>query len=205
MDTVVIIAVAVIVVAAVLFLTFVTLGRGVISGGERLKQRFGPEYHRAVARQDGDVKAAEWELRERVKRHGAIRERPLPEGVRERYTAHWIEIQQRFVDSPREAVSETETLLARLAKDRGYPDVPPIEEQIAAISVHHGDHVHGYRSVHTAAHDQVDTEGMRQAMAEARVLFDELATAQPTAAPSRRREHALPAFTRRHPKGSDTA
>jgi hypothetical protein len=201
MDTVmIIIAVAVIVVAAVFF----ALGRGVISGGERLKRRFGPEYHRAVARQEGDVKAAERELRERVRRHGALRERPLPQGVRELYSAQWIEVQRRFVDSPQEALTETEALLARLAKERGYPDGQRVEEQIAAISVHHGDQVHGYRSVHAAVHDQVDTEEMRRAMNEAQGLFDEL-TAEPPTTSASRRDHAPRAFARRHAKGSGTS
>ncbi|MGP3966352.1 hypothetical protein [Streptomyces sp. 6N223] len=193
MDTAVIIAVAAIVAAAVLFFA---LGRGAVSGRERLKRRFGPEYHRAVAREQGDVKAAGRELRARVARYGSIRERPLPPGIRERYTVQWIEIQQRFVDAPQEALTETETLLARLAKDRGYPDGQPVEEQIAAISVHHGDQVHGYRSVHAAVHDQVGTEEMRRAMTEARGLFDALTAEEPTAS-ARRREHAPWAFARR--------
>jgi hypothetical protein len=194
MGTVLFVAVAVVVVAALLYFV---LGRRMSGGREGLKRRFGPEYHRAVARHEGDVAAAERELRERVKRHGSIQERPLAPGTRERYTAEWIEIQQRFVDAPRQALADAETLLGRLAKDRGYPDAQPVEEQIAAVSVHHGEHVHGYRSVRAAAHDRVDTEGMRRAMIEARGLFDALTADRPGGA-ERRRDRAPRALTRRH-------
>lgn len=194
MDTVLIIAVAVIVVAAVLFYV---LGWGV-RGEEGLKRRFGSEYHRAVAQQEGDAKAAERELRERVRRYGSLRERRLSPEARELYAAQWTEIQRRFVDSPQEAVTETEALLARLANDRGYPDGQRTEEQVAALSVHHGDQVHGYRKVHAAAHEPADTEKMRRAMNEARGLFDALTEERRPSAPASRHVHAPRPFARRH-------
>lgn len=201
MDTVLIIAVAVIVVAAVLvFALSWGAARAQETGGVGLKRRFGSEYHRAVAQRDGDTKAAERELRERVKRHGSLEERPLPPTAREMYAAQWTEVQRRFVDSPQEAVTETGALLARLAHDRGYPDGQRVEEQIAALSVHHGERVHGYRRVRAAARDDRDTEEMRQAMNEARGLFDALMTERPNATTSRR-VPALAAFTRRQSKG----
>ncbi|MFE0517018.1 hypothetical protein ACFW2E_46050, partial [Streptomyces sp. NPDC058964] len=45
-------------------------------GGRSLKRRFGPEYDRTVARHDGDTKAADRALAERVDRVGGLRERP---------------------------------------------------------------------------------------------------------------------------------
>jgi hypothetical protein len=45
--------------------------------------------------------------------------RPLPEGARERYAASWRAIEARFVDSPTEAVSEADQLVASLARERG--------------------------------------------------------------------------------------
>jgi len=45
--------------------------------------------------------------------------RPLPEGARERYAASWRAIEARFVDSPQEAVSEADQLVASLARERG--------------------------------------------------------------------------------------
>ncbi|WP_326654279.1 MULTISPECIES: hypothetical protein [unclassified Streptomyces] len=201
----VIIAVAVVVVAAALF-----AGLGRDGGGRGLKRRFGPEYDRAVALHDGDTRAAERELDERVKRHGSLKEQPLPPETREQYVAQWAGIQEQFVDSPQKAVIEADALLARLAKDRGFPDGEQFEEQAAAISVHHADHVEGYLRVHTAVRGQGGTEEMREAMVEARGLFDALITEQPADWGGRRRKsradrgHTPWTLSRHHTKGSDT-
>lgn len=91
----IVIVAAVLVVAAVLTLR----GRG-SQHGRGLKRRFGPEYDRAVARHDGDEKAAERELAERVERHGSLRQQPLEPAERQRYEDRWTAAQERFVDSP---------------------------------------------------------------------------------------------------------
>ncbi|MEU0017114.1 hypothetical protein ABZ173_05545 [Streptomyces rochei] len=173
----IVIVAAVLVVAAVLALR----ARGPRHGGN-LKRRFGPEYERAVARHDGDTKAAERELADRVERHGSLRERPLEPAERERFEARWTAAQERFVDSPREAVEEADRLLAELAAARGFPAGGQYEEQVAALSVHHAHHVDGYRRVHRVTHARADgerdagagTEEMRESMVAARALFDEL-------------------------------
>lgn len=172
MLTIVIIAVIVIAAVAVLI-----VGRGRIrdGGGRGLKHRFGPEYDRAVADHDGDTKAAEQELGERVKQHGSLDEQPLSPEARARYRAQWADVQEQFVDSPQQAVTQADALLAGLARDRGFPG-KQFEEQFAALSVHHPDQVPGYRSMHTAARGQSGTEEMREAMVEARSLFEALVT-----------------------------
>lgn len=144
-----------IVIAAVV----VVLGGAVLAlrtrgaqGGRGLKRRFGPEYERAVARHDGDVKAAERELAQLVERHGGLRERPLEPTEAERFEARWAAAQEHFVESPKEAVHEADRLLAELAQARGFPDGAQYEEQLAALAVHHADHVQGYRHVHHVAH-----------------------------------------------------
>ncbi|MBE8475671.1 hypothetical protein [Streptomyces justiciae] len=219
MTTGVIIALIVI-VAAVVVVAVVLARRG--PGGRDLKRRFGPEYDRAVARHDGDSQAAERELAERVDKHGSLRERDLEPAQRQQYEARWAAAQERFVESPREAVSEADRLLGEVAGARGFPDGAQYEEQLAALSVHHANHVHGYRHVHRVAHTRGGTEDgvrggteeMREAMVEARALFEEL-----VGAGGRRRELAesssgdrsarhdghghLPwTFTRRQAKGS---
>ncbi|MEU3895509.1 hypothetical protein [Streptomyces sp. NPDC045251] len=174
----IVIVAAVLVVAAVLALR----ARGPQHGGS-LKRRFGPEYDRAVARHDGDTKAAERELADRVERHGSLRERELEPAEHERFEARWTAAQERrFVDSPREAVGEADRLLAELAGARGFPDGGQYEEQLAALSVHHAHHVDGYRRVHRVTHARVDgahdagagTEEMRESMVAARALFEDL-------------------------------
>ncbi|MFE0454481.1 hypothetical protein ACFW2D_25010 [Streptomyces sp. NPDC058914] len=177
----IVIVAAVIAVAAVLAVR----ARGSHSG-RGLKQRFGPEYDRAVARHDGDVKAAERELDALVERHGGLRERPLEPAERERFEARWTAAQEHFVDSPRQAITEADQLLAEVAGARGFPDGGQYEEQVAALSVHHARHVHGYRRVHQVARFHTDggarsgqapgTEDLRSALVEARALFDDLLT-----------------------------
>lgn len=169
MTTLVIILAVVVVVAAGAFLVF-----GRKNGGHGLRRRFGPEYERAVARHDGDTKAAEHELNERLKRHGSLDERALTPEERERYLARWAQVQDRFVDSPQQAVAEADTLLAELARDMGFPDGKDFDEQSDALSVHHAKHVHGYRRVHAAKRGEGDTEQLRTALVEARGLFDVL-------------------------------
>ncbi|WP_030931952.1 hypothetical protein [Streptomyces sp. NRRL S-646] len=197
MSTGMIIALIVIVAAVVVVAAALTLRARGGYGGRDLKRRFGPEYDRTLARHDGDAKAAERELTERVERHGSLREQPLEPGRREEFTARWTAAQERFVDAPREAVTEADRLLAELAALRGFPDDSHYEEQLAALSVHHADHVHGYRHVHRVARvsgqdgDRADTEEMREAMVEARALFEDL-----TAPPRRTEKTPASAATR---------
>ncbi|MEU6124143.1 hypothetical protein [Streptomyces sp. NPDC047123] len=183
MSTVLIIVLIVVVVAVLAGVAFVVLnGRQGASGTRGLQRRFGPEYDRAVARHDGDTKAAERDLGERVKRHGSLQLVPLDPAAREQYTARWTVAQERFVDSPREAVAEADRLIAELAGERGFPTADHYEDQVEALSVHHAHHVHGYRKAHRAALGTTDpetatgneTEELRAALIEARELFEAL-------------------------------
>ncbi|MEU9519775.1 hypothetical protein [Streptomyces sp. NPDC048224] len=214
----IVIVAVVLVVAAVLALR----ARGPQHGGS-LKRRFGPEYDLAVARHDGDTKAAERELAERVRRHGSLHTRPLEPAERERFEARWTAAQERFVDSPREAVGEADRLIAELAGARGFPGGEQYEEQLTALSVHHAHHVEGYRRVHRVTHSRVDdardggadTEHMRESMVEARALFEALmrpsrheggdrkrtGTEADRSAPAARESHTL-SFGKRRPKES---
>lgn len=221
MSTGMIIALIVIVAVVVVVAAALTLRNRNAPGGHGLRRRFGPEYERALARHDGDTRATEHELAERVKRHGSLRTRPLEPAERERFEARWAAAQERFVDSPREAVAEADRLLDELAGARGYPDGGRYDEQLDALSVHHAHHVHGYRRVHHVVHapagdgaaGHAGTEEMREALVEARALFDDLVTANrhetktdrgSRQAPARTNSRAhLPwGVTRRHAKGS---
>ncbi|MER5630911.1 hypothetical protein CP967_09475 [Streptomyces nitrosporeus] len=170
MTTTVVIIVAVLLVAAIGYL----LVRSRRGAGHGLRRRFGPEYDRTVARHGGDTKAAEHELAERVRLHGSLHERPLSPEAREAYAGRWAMVQETFIDSPGEAVAEADALLARLARDRGFPDGTGFEEQADALSVHHAEQVDGYRKVHHALGDRSSTEQLRSALVEARALFDVL-------------------------------
>lgn len=205
MSTGVIIALIVCVVAVLAVAAILTSKARRPHGGHSLKRRFGPEYDRTVARHDGDTKAAERELAERVERHGGLRERPLEPQRREQYEARWTAVQERFVDSPRDAVAEADRIIADVADERGFPGDGRYEEQVDALSVHHAEHVHGYRKVHRVVRADgtgtgtgggtgggTGTEEMRESLLEARALFDELVGASAAArsghGPTHRRE-----------------
>lgn len=172
-----------------------TLGHRRIGRG--LKRRLGPEYERLVTRHEGDTKAADRELGDRLKRHGSTPQRPLSSAARERYAAQWAGIQERFVDSPQEAVAEADALLARLTADRGFPDGGSFEERLAALSVHHARHVDGYRGMHEAVGTRGGTEEKRRAMVAARGLFDALVAQHPADSGRHRPQ-------RHHTQGSGT-
>ncbi|MFD6425287.1 hypothetical protein [Streptomyces sp. NPDC060198] len=167
--TTVLIIVGVLVVVAIAGY-FLQRGRATGTGG--LKRRFGPEYDRVLARHQGDTKLAEQELGERVKRHGSISAQPLSAEARERYTARWTRVQERFVDAPEDAVAEAGDLLDELSRDRGFPEAGSAEDRAEALSVHHGAHVDAYRRVHGARDGSGGTEELRKDLVGARALFD---------------------------------
>ncbi|CAM5335311.1 MULTISPECIES: hypothetical protein [Streptomyces griseus group] len=169
--TTAIIIIAVVVVAAIA--AFLLL-RGRPVGGRGLRSRFGPEYERVVARHDGDTAAAERELGDRVKRHGRLEKHPLTDEARARYAARWASAQELFVESPERSLAEADALLADLSRERGFPAGEDFEDRTDALSVHHAAHVHGYRRVHSARRGDASTEEMREALVDARGLFDSL-------------------------------
>ncbi|MFF4013990.1 hypothetical protein [Streptomyces sp. NPDC001843] len=202
MSTGLIIALIVIVAAVVVVAAAMTMRARGGNGGRNLRRRFGPEYDHVLARHDGDTKAAERELTERLERHGGLHERPLEPAERERFEARWAAAQEHFVDSPREAVAEVDRLISEVAGARGFPDGGQYEEQLAALSVHHAGHVQGYRRVHRAVAPSgtgtsadgstpgTDTEELRAAMLEARALFEELTRSEPRTPVAHKAQHA---------------
>lgn len=169
-------------VAVVVIVALVLARPAMRSSGSRLRSRFGPEYERTVARHNGDTKVAEKDLSERLRRHGGLRPQGLSAVAREQYVAQWAGVQEQFVDSPARAVAEADQLLGRLVRDRGYP-IDTYDEQVDALSVHHAEHVEGYRRVHTvaalAADGRAGTEELREAVVQARALFEQLVSAGP--------------------------
>jgi hypothetical protein len=176
MSTGVIIIVVVAVVLAAVLAAGIVRARG--GGGKNaLRRHFGPEYDLNVAEHAGDTKAAERELDDRLRRYRGLKTEPLSGELRERYVAEWAGTQELFIESPEHAVAGADQLLARLARDRGYPS-DRYEEQVAALSVHHADCVQGYRQLHAAAararEGRADTEELREAVVHARPFFEDL-------------------------------
>ncbi|SJZ38184.1 hypothetical protein SAMN02745673_00197 [Marinactinospora thermotolerans DSM 45154] len=141
-----------------------------------LRERFGPEYDRAVE-EHGGRRDAERELARREKRHSRLDLRPLTPRAREEYSRGWAAIQERFVDSPIEAVREADDLVSRLMVERGYPTEGE-EQRLADLSVEHSAAMQDYRAAREvrARVDRGDapTEELREAMVRYRSLFADL-------------------------------
>jgi hypothetical protein len=145
-----------------------------------LRDRFGPEYDRAV-KQHGSERKAEAKLTDRETRVELLKIRELDVPERERYLAQWKAVQSRFVDYPKGAVTEADELVCSLMQTRGYP-VTDFEQRAADISVDHPRVVENYRSAHAVAlqlgKGEASTEDLRTAMIHYRSLFDELVQVQ---------------------------
>lgn len=141
-----------------------------------LRQRFGPEYERAV-KERGSEREAQNLLAEREKRVSKYHIRDLGESERAQYAEHWRRVQARFVDDPRGAVMDADESVGLLMGTRGYP-MAEFEQRAADLSVDHPRVVEHYRAAHAIAErhraGQASTEDLRQAMIHYRSLFEDL-------------------------------
>lgn len=139
-----------------------------------LRQKFGPEYDRAVVTHGSKAEA---QLADREKRIDKLNIRDLDAMEHERYSKQWQAVQSRFVDSPKGAVVEADDLVCSVMKVRGYP-VADFDQRAADISVDHPRVVENYRSGHEialrAGKEGATTEDFRTAMIHYRSLFEEL-------------------------------
>lgn len=148
----------------------------------RLKDRFGPEYDRAVERTpDRGLAEAELQNREkRVKKYNIV---PLSEHDRAHYQHAWDRVQNRFVDDPRAAAMEADELIFEVMERRGYP-VNGFEQAAADLSVDHPAVVENYRAAALIAQKnrqgEAGTEELRQALVYYRSLFHDLLQATPS-------------------------
>jgi len=164
---------AVIVILAVVVWWYIRKRRSTTAD---LRQKFGPEYDRAVLAH-GSERKAEAKLADREKRIEKLNIRDLDPTEHERYSKQWQSVQSRFVDSPKGAVAEADDLVSSVMKARGYP-VSEFDQRAADISVDHPRVVENYRSAHAIAlrvgKEQATTEDLRTAMIHYRSLFEEL-------------------------------
>jgi hypothetical protein len=142
----------------------------------KLKQRFGPEYDRAII-EFGGRSRAEAELTSREKRVAGLEIVPLTSADAVRFTQAWGALQGRFIDNPKGVVLDADQLVRELMAKRGYP-MSDFEHRAADISVDHPGVVATYRAAQAiAARDErgeADTEELRKAVVHYRTLFDEL-------------------------------
>jgi hypothetical protein len=143
---------------------------------EKLRERFGPEYHHTVRTlKNRDV--AEAELRQREKRVSQFHIVPLPAAECIRYQDSWMAIQSEFVDHPETAVANANKLVQEVMERRGYP-MARFEQSAADLSVDHPTVVENYRAAHRISERSrqgaADTEELRQALVYYRALFQDL-------------------------------
>jgi hypothetical protein len=145
-------------------------------GSAGLRNRFGPEYDRAVDNSD-DRRAAEAGLRERERERAQFDIKPLPEADRLRFADEWRDLQELFVDQPAEAAAGADVLITRVMEAQGYP-MKDFDAQAELVSVDHPNTVENYRFAHAVQQrsgaQQASTEDLREALLRYRSLFEEL-------------------------------
>jgi hypothetical protein len=160
------IIIAVIVVAAAV----------VVASGElrqaRMRRQFGPQYDR-LAGELGSRRKADAELTARQRRVEALGIRPLSPEQQASYSGDWAAIQERFVDTPTEAVAAADALIWDVMRDRGYP-ADDRNASMEALSVYHARSLDGYLRAQEKRTDPATTEQLRKAMIRHRALFQDL-------------------------------
>jgi hypothetical protein len=143
---------------------------------QQLQRQFGPEYERTVDKA-GDRRTAERDLQQRTQERKELEIRPLDPGARAAYAQRWRTAQERFVDTPTQAVGDADALVEEVMRERGYP-VGDFERQARAVSVDHADVVSEYHAAHDISErtrrGEASTEQLREAMVHYRTLFAEL-------------------------------
>ena len=143
---------------------------------DHLRERFGPEYDRAVSDRDSR-RAAEAELERREEKRERLDIVPLSPESREEYLRSWRDVQAGFVDEPSQAVGEADRLVTEVMRERGYP-MDEFDQRVADLSVDHAYVVEHYRAAHAInlqnENGGASTEELRQAVVHYRALFEEL-------------------------------
>lgn len=163
-------------IAVVLIIALVAWSAARKRRSDSLRNRFGPEYERAVT-EEGGRRAGESELSQRVERHEDLDIRPLAPAAAGRYMDEWRNVQAHFVDSPEGALGQADLLVTTVMRERGYP-VDDFDRRSADISVDHPDVVEDYRAAHAISlandHGAASTEDLREAMVHYRSLFEQM-------------------------------
>jgi hypothetical protein len=174
-------------IAIVIAAAFETRRRMRIRSAE-LRQRFGPEYDRAVD-EFGTPARAERQLAARARRVEHFHFHDLSQADRARFESVWSHIQSQFVDDPTGAVVGANELIKEVMRARGYP-ADDFDQNVADLSVDHAAVVQHYRAARALSDSnrsgQIHTEELRQAVVHYRALFADLLL--PDAAPQSLRE-----------------
>ena len=160
------IIIAVIVVAAVVVVASAQLRRA------RMRRQFGPEYDR-LAKEIGPRKA-DAELTARQRRVEALDIQPLPAEQQARYSGDWAVVQERFVDTPAEAVTAANTLIWDVMRDRGYPADDRNASIEAPVRLPRALRSRATGQSQELSPESATTEQLREALIRYRALFEDL-------------------------------
>ncbi|HEY1987450.1 MAG TPA: hypothetical protein VGG85_18695 [Terracidiphilus sp.] len=142
---------------------------------EELRRRFGSEYDLAL-REYGSRSKAEAALLARIRRVQGMTIRALTDVERTRFLNEWEELQARFIDHPRGAVTEADEMIHSLIQARGYTG-GTFNQRVADLSVNHANLVEPYRRANAvvvrAGKNEATTEELRSAMILYRALSEE--------------------------------
>ena len=138
----------------------------------RLRRQFGPEYDR-LAQQLGSKQKADAELAARQRRVEALGIHELSPEQQASYSGDWTAVQERFVDTPAEAVAAAGMLIRDVMRDRGYP-ADDRNVSMDALSVYHPRSADGFRQTLDLRLEAATTEQLREAMIRYRALFEDL-------------------------------
>jgi hypothetical protein len=141
---------------------------------EQLRERFGPEYDRAVE-ESGGRRQAEHRLSDVAARRDKAEIRDLDPQERERYSRQWANVQAAFVDDPPGAARDADVLVGAVMRDRGYP-LDDVDDRADLVATDHAELAGHYRAAHEVGQraDDATTEELRQAFVHYRALFVEL-------------------------------
>ena len=163
-------------IIGIVIVVIVVVAAVVVATGEmrraRLRRQFGPEYNRLV-QQLGSKKKADAELAARQRRVEALGIHELSAEQQASYSGDWTVVQERFVDTPAEAVAAAGTLIRDVMRDRGYP-ADDRNASMDALSVYHPGPLEGYRQTLGLRTESATTEQLREAMIRYRALFEDL-------------------------------
>lgn len=172
-QTMIVVAVAAVVAVLLAVVAWIYLQR---QRRARLRDRFGPEYDRAV-RETGAPEKAEALLEDRLRRVQRFKIHPLSREQAQAFAAEWRRVQAMFVDDPDGAVAAADRLVTEVMAARGYP-IEDFDTRAADLSVDHPRVVENYRAARALAmrrqRGEAGTEEMRQAVVNYRALFDDL-------------------------------
>ena len=167
---------AIIAIVIVAIVVIVVVAAAVAASGglrrARLRHQFGPEYDRLV-QELGSRKKAGAELAARQRRVEALGIHELSPEQQADYSGDWTAVQERFVDTPAEAVAAAGTLIWAVMRDRGYP-ADDRNASMDVLAVYHARSLEGYRQAQGLRTESATTEQLREAMIRYRGLFEDL-------------------------------